>query len=452
MKTFDPLTDELIQAAFERRARRGDAAGLREAIVARMAGTPQRRVWRDRIGSLVAIPTLRPAWVALLVVVALLCAALWFAVIGHQPRAPLRSGSWTGDASMPHAADLFSATLLRDGRVLAAGGIGDAPVGTEPRSIVASSELYDPSTGTWTPTGGMTEARSSFIAVRLPDGTVLAAGGWNSTSAAMSAAYMRSAEIYDPGTGTWTSVGPMVEARAGFTATLLHDGMVLVVGGSKDSTGGFAPDGSAELYNPNSRSWSATGSMLEGRDGFTATLLASGKLLVAGGTTSLDGAADASAELYDPISGSWASTGAMFEARVAAAAALLPDGEVLVAGGHSGSGLHNSALSSAEVYDPTAGSWTTTGRMERPDAFMTATVLPDGRVLVTGGFENDLLRVRPELYDPNGRSWTSAGIGSTRRTEPTATLMLDGKVLVAGGTFVGTPWGTSEIYDPSGGT
>ena len=448
MKTFDPLTDELIQAAFERRARRGDAAGLREAIVARMAGTPQRRVWRDRLGSLVAIPTLRTAWVALLVVVALLCAAIAFAVIGHQPRAPLRSGSWTGNASMPHAADGFSATLLRDGRVLAAGGFGDVPVGTEPRSIVASCELYDPSTGTWTPTGRMTEARYSFITVRLPDGTVLAAGGWNSTSAAS----LRSAEIYDPGTGTWTSVGPMVEARAGFTATLLHDGMVLVVGGSKDSTEGFAPSGSAELYNPNSRSWSATGSMLEGRDGFTTTLLASGKVLVAGGTTSLDGVAHASAELYDPISGSWASTGAMIEARVAAAAALLPDGEVLVAGGHSGSGLHNSAVSSAELYDPTAGSWRTTGSMEGPDAFMSASLLPDGRVLVTGGFENDAFGVRPELYDPNGRSWTSAGIGSTRRTQPTATLMLDGKVLVAGGTFVGTPWGTSEIYDPSGGT
>jgi WD40 repeat protein len=436
-------TDELIQAAFERRARRGDAAGLRENIVARTAGTPQRGVWRDRFtASLVAFPRLRPAWVALLVVIALLAAALGFAVIGHQPRTPLRDGSWIDDASMAHAIEGFTATLLNDGRVLVTGGSSG--------TIVALCELYDPSTGAWTPTGGMTEARYSFITVRLPDGTVLAAGGWNSTSTAS----LRSAEIYDPSTESWTRVGPMVEARAGFTATLLPNGMVLVVGGIKDrgSTQGVAPNGSAELYDPSSRSWTATGSVLVPRDGFTATLLPSGRVLVAGGNTSLSEPATAIAELYDPNTGSWARTGTMLEARVAAAAALLPDGEVLVAGGHSGSGLHNSALSSAERYSPASGSWTTTGSMEGPDALMAATLLPDGRVLVTGGFENDVLGVRPELYDPIGRSWTSAGIGSTRRTMPTATLMLDGKVLVAGGTFVGSPWGTSEIYDPSGGT
>jgi hypothetical protein len=440
-------TDELIQAAFERRARRGDAGGLRESIVSRTAGTPQRTVWRGRLPAFLATPTLRPARVALLNVMALLCAAIGFALVGQHTRVPLHSGSWGGVASMPHAGGGFTATVLRDGKVLVAGG-SSTPQGATESGIVALCELYDPSTGAWTPTDGMTDARYSFSAVRLPDGTVLVAGGWSQANTA----FLHSAEIYDPSTGSWTSVGDMNEARAGFTATLLPDGMVLVVGGSQNSTEGLALNASAELYDPNSRSWTATGNLLAPRDGFTATLLASGKVLVAGGTTSPGELATATAELYDPTTRSWTSTGAMVEARAAAVATLLPDGEVLVAGGQRGFGIHNDALASAELYDPTAGSWTTTGSMEGPDAYMTSTLLPDRRVLVTGGFENDVFGVGPELYDPMGRSWTLAGTGWTRRTMPTTTLMLDGKVLIAGGYFVGTAWGTSEIFDPAGGT
>ena len=244
-------------------------------------------------------------------------------------------GSWSASGDMLEARRLHSATLLNDGRVLVAGGIGG-------NGQLTSAELYDPSSATWTVTGGMRAAREFHTATLLTNGLVLAAGGSGTGGS------QRSAELYDPGTGTWIDVGNMIDGRHRHTATLLPGGRVLVAGGI-DRGGSLA---SAELYDPVTRSWSATGSMAAGREIFTATPLADGRVLVVGGCTcQSDGTVRASAELFDPTLGSWTSTGGLNHGRWLHTATMLNDGGVLVTGGVGSSG-GNYSLSSAEIYAP----------------------------------------------------------------------------------------------------
>jgi N-acetylneuraminic acid mutarotase len=226
----------------------------------------------------------------------------------------------------------------------------------------------------------MVTSRSQPTATLLLDGKVLVAGG-----AGFSGGSLATAELYDSGTRTWTATGSMTTPRAGHTATLLPDGKVLVAGGY-DANDSFA---SAELYDPRSGTWTATGSMTTGRRYHTATLLPDGMVLVAGGMgagANLDTLA--SAELYDPGTGTWTATGRMITPRVYQKATLLPDGAVLVTGGLGGEG----GPTVAELYHPASGTWTATRKMVSPGQGDSATLLPDGKVLVTGGRQRHVRR------------------------------------------------------------
>ena len=283
-----------------------------------------------------------------------------------------------------------TATLLQDGRVLVTGG------------SQASAEIYDPAHGTWSTTGSMNGIRSYHTATLLLGGQVLVTGGSQA-----------SAEIYDPARGTWSPTTSMSMARSGHTVTLLQDGRVLVSGGSVSwgPPDSITTSTSAEIYDPALGTWSQTGPMTTQREMHTAILLLDGQVLVSGGyfysyheSGGYDGYAQReSAEIYDPVSGTWSETGSMRAGtRYGHMGTLLSDGRVLVSGGYRAYSYPlNDYLASTEIYDPSRGTWSPTAVMSTPRYGHTATLLPDGRVLVSGGFAgvNPFL-ASAEIYSP----------------------------------------------------
>jgi len=336
---------------------------------------------------------------------------------------------WSATGRMAAARYSPAAVALPDGGVLVVGGRGDLGCAGDP----LEAELYDPGTGTWTPAGSLATARGeSARAVLLQDGRVLVVGGQDQPSA----------ELYDPATGAWAPAGSMTEplgAAAG--AVSLLDGRVLVLRGNQLA--------SANLYDPLGGNWTETVNMRTARYyGAVAVTLRDGRVLVAGGSN--QGGDTALTETFDASSGKWSVAGEMTEPRAwPAAAIVLRDGRVLVAGG--------SLLSSAELFDPDTGEWTPTGSMAQPRAEASAVLLPDGRVLVAGGAGDGpggLGTASAEIYDPVSGEWTPAGSMGALRTGAAAILLGDGRVLVAGGRGsigdIGASLRVAELYDPAG--
>jgi N-acetylneuraminic acid mutarotase len=353
------------------------------------------------------------------------------------------SVGWTLTKSMiAPARDWGTATLLPDGTVLVAGGADGHADGSEPLS---SAELFHRASGSWVATGSMLAGRIGQTATLLSNGMVLVAGGSSDDGQETA---LESVELYDPVTGAWTATGDMIRARSRHTTTLLSDGRVLVAGGfeSAQGAGGYDRLPSAELYDPVTGSWTATDDMSQARDAHTATLLPDGRVLVAGGG---GGGRLSSAELYDPVTGTWAATGDMTEPYLGHTATLLLDGTVLVAGGDAPSGPGARAWHHAELYDPVTGTWVATRGMITPRLGHTATLLADGRVLVTGGANPGDTGSAAELYDPVTGRWQAIGDMIQARSGHTATLLPDGRVLVVGG--VGSEQqAAAELYQPGG--
>jgi N-acetylneuraminic acid mutarotase len=358
------------------------------------------------------------------------------------------AGSWAFPSGLVHPnlyvyRDSHTATLLATGtnagKVLVLGHYADLAV-----------ELFDPVTENWSLNGELLDYRGSPTATLLGSGPnagkVLVVAGWSESGE------VASTEIYDPGSGISVGAGDLSDARSGHTATLLADGRVLVAGGygliTNDPEPIYDSLDSVELYEPHG-GWTTVDSMQEGRSGHTATLLPSGKVLVVGGYYK-DGVWEYqrnSAELYNPATGTWLAAAILGLARAYHTATLLPSGKVLVAGGYNYNDGH---LTSAEIYDPANGTWSPTGELVYSRASHTATLLPSGKVLVTGGWGYDTIHSSAEIYDPATGTWTETAYfpGYQGRAGHTATLLPSGKVLAAAGSVGGDPDNTAELYDP----
>jgi N-acetylneuraminic acid mutarotase len=342
--------------------------------------------------------------------------------------------TWSTLWSNAHAGYYAASGVLSNGKVLVTGG---SVLRGDPYLLSAqqTTDLFDPTTNTWSPAAPMSEYRRQHTATVLQSGQMLVTGGVTGNSGPFD-----TAEIYDPASNTWSSAGFMNSPRYQHTASLLGNGKVLVAGGNNGDTCTCTTFvNSVDLYNPTTNSFTAAGALLTARYAHTATVLANGKVLVTGGfggaTSTIEngGAALASAEIYDPTVGTWAATGSMNSARMNHTATLLPSGKVLVAGGSNGT----STLASAEVYDPTSGTWTVVASMTTRRQSQGAVGLSNGTVLVVGGLNDTSSAVigvgTLEIYDPTSNTWNSSGAMVTPRQFFVLDALADGRVLLDGG-------------------
>jgi len=281
----------------------------------------------------------------------------------------------------------------------------------------------------------MTIPREGHQAVLLPNGQVLVAGGNNASGT------LASAELYNPSTGTWTATGSMMTALSAFSLTLLPDGEVLAVQGT-----------SAELYNTATGTWTATGSPTSSVGGSNAALLLNGQVLAIGQSINTP------SELYEPSTGTWSATGSTGTTMPNPITLRLPSGDVFATGSFASGAA---SYSTAALYDPSTGQFTLENGPCSCRGFNGA-LLQTGKVLVAGGFitvhklpHNITESINSaELWDPSTQAWTSTGNLNTARGAESLTILSNGKALVAGGatfdkhTSQLITTATAEVYTP----
>ena len=344
---------------------------------------------------------------------------------------------WITTGTMTKNRYWHSATLMNTGKVLVTcvGLPGLLGAGSS-----TSAELFNPATRTWTAAASLPAKQALSVAVLLPSGKVLVYGANNDLPG-----YKAVAARYDPSANSWSATAKITGGGQGRpeypSATLLSTGKVLVAGKSLPWGGNFF---GALLYDPTSNSWTTTGFMKSSRQRHQAVLLNSGAVLVAGGHDGKvsGGSIHNSAEIYNPTSGKWTATGSMAAKRESFRMVLLDNGKVLAFGGKS-------SLKSAELYDPLSGKWSATGSMASGREGSIAVTLKSGKVLVSGGVHSAAAKTA-ELYDPSAGSWSGAASMSLGRRWHSGTLLSSGLVLVAGGQGTGAA-NSAELFDPTSG-
>ena len=360
-------------------------------------------------------------------------------LLGHAAvDASAATGSFALTGSLNTARYDHTATLLANGEVLVTGGLGVSGISAP----LASAELYNPTKGKWAVTGSMSIGRVAFTATLLPNGEVLVAGGSGYTAFCSA-----TAELYNPSTGQWTSAGSMTRSRCYHSATLLPTGEVLVAGGVDSLFNSPDTSATAELYNPSTGTWQTTGSLNTSRAGQVA-LLENGQVLVAGGYDTSNGTTTnlAGAELYDPSKASWSLTASM---RLAlpnpTTPVLLPNSDVLIG-------------DAAQFYNPGTAAWVSTGPLPTIAGLPTqASLLSTGNALASGtrctysGCGHKATEYC-YLYTTSTNSWSRTGNMNAPRLAHSSTLLPNGQVLIAGG-YAGNLAGpivlsSAELYTP----
>jgi hypothetical protein len=330
------------------------------------------------------------------------------------------------------------AVLLPNNLVLVSGGVNNSVT-------LKSSELYDPVKNTWVATADMGTARTGHSAILLNNGKVLVTGGFDGTTA------LKTAEIYDPASRTWAvTTGPMTYSHNYHTSTALSDGKVLLAGGVLGPAINVDPK-LTEVYDPILGTFSAGPSMPEPRQGHTSTVLQNGKVLFVGNSNG-DATAARILTYTPPSTFAWPDlanpavpTGSLTYGRWNHSATLLASGKVLVVGGFGNN------PKSAELYDPTANTWTAAGNMAVGRAQHTSTLLRNGKVLIIGGYNGINALSSIELYDPTlGWSTATQKVLNTPRGSHTSVLLSNDNVLVLG-TYLpngGLASNSTEIWAP----
>ncbi len=384
--------------------------------------------------------------------VATLAVAITPRSVGLMP-----GGTRTFTATVAGSMDDRVTWLVQEGSaggVITSEGLYTAPVAVGDYHIIATSVAHPSvsaiakvivSDSGFTSTGDMTQTRFGHTATLLQNGNVLLVGGRQSEESWEGTA---TAEIFDHTAGAFRAIDPMQAKRFGHTATRLADGKVLIAGGWSP----WASTNSAELFDPATGKFTPTGPMGTSRAEHTATLLADKKVLITGGFSGFWGWDENylnGAELYDPATGTFTPTGFMNEARMLHSATLLADGRVLITGGFE---------NTAELYSPTAGTFAYVGSFEGRRTSQTTTLLADGRVLLAGG-ERDLWSDTPDTYDdaqifnPATGQFSFLAQMNAYRGSHTATLLRNDQVLIVGGLGSnGTAESTAELFDPSSST
>ncbi len=285
----------------------------------------------------------------------------------------------------------------------------------------------------WNDGPSMLQPRAHPAVVALEDGRIAAIGGLTTNGPTSST------EILDPTLGAWKPGPTMASKRIGHTATLLPDGAVCVVGGDT----GEGATASAELLNFSGGFSTPLPSMFFARTGHSSVLLGNAKLLVAGGT---DWRTEVwrAAELFDPNTRTWSPAGNMDRARLFACAERLPDGSALMIGGDTGG--------TSEVFDPGQGFWGSLAAMSSKRSRAASATLSDGSVVVAGGLAGESLLRSSEVYDPLTRTWTPSGEMAEMRASFGLVRLLSGDLLASGSYSSKGPSATCEIFSPSDST
>jgi len=330
----------------------------------------------------------------------------------------------TGAMTAPRM--FHQASTLPDGRVMLTGGAARPGA-----ALYASTEIYDPATGQFIPSAPMLTARGNHAAVTLQDGRILVAGGQTPTGT-----FTNTAEIYDPATGQWTATGNMHATRFRTLARLLPDGRVMVMGKDGYSSGAYA-----DIYDPATNTFSKTGNYVDNTAWHGLLVLADGRVMKVGGqsgtATGPDAPYSTRAEIWDPATNQWSATGPMATGRSDIQPVLLPDGKVLVAGGR-----HSMSLRSTEIYDPATGTFAPGASLPTEFEAITSTVLGNGDVVYTAAYNRQLMR-----YSAAGGTWNMTGPQRTSVREHTASRLPDGNVLLTGGAALNDASNYASIWD-----